>query len=119
MIYAIWTLLLLSGGLFSVASWQCTAILSFGFILGYQHHSAATQCCSFVPGKVPVGYQEKILLRKGVVMHWNRLPKGVVESLSLEVLENCIDVALRDIVSGHGGDGLVVRLDDLSGLFQP
>ena len=60
-----------------------------------------------------------MLLRKGVVMHWNRLPKGGVESLSLEVQENWIDVALRDIVSGHGGDGLVFRLDDLSGLFQP
>ena len=95
MIYAIWTLLLLSGGLFSVASWQCTAILSFGFILGYQ---------------------EKILLRKGVVMHWNRLSKGVVESLSLEVLENCIDVALRDIVGMVGWAG--VRLGDLRGLFQ-
>ena len=23
------------------------------------------------------------------------------------------------MVSGHGGDGLVVGLDDLSGLFQP
>ena len=30
-----------------------------------------------------------------------------------------MDVALRDVVSGHGGDGLVVGLDGLSGLFQP
>ena len=29
------------------------------------------------------------------------------------------DVALRDTVSGHGGDGLIVGLDDLSGLFHP
>ena len=36
---------------------------------------------------------------------------------SLEVFRNCIDVALRDMVSGH--DGLMVGLDDLSGLFQP
>jgi len=28
-------------------------------------------------------------------------------------------VALRDVVSGHGGDGLMVELDGLSGLFQP
>ena len=27
-------------------------------------------------------------------------------------------MALRDMVSGHGDDGLTVRLDDLSGLFQ-
>lgn len=28
-------------------------------------------------------------------------------------------VALRDTASGHGGDGMVVGLDDFSGLFQP
>ena len=28
------------------------------------------------------------------------------------------DVAVRDVVSGHGGDGLMVGLDDLGGLFQ-
>jgi len=29
------------------------------------------------------------------------------------------DVALRDVVSGHGGDRLMVALDALKGLFQP
>ena len=42
-----------------------------------------------------------------------------MESLSLEVFKNHIDVAPRDMVSGHGSDGLVVGLDDLSSLFQP
>ena len=32
---------------------------------------------------------------------------------------NFVDVALRDAVSGHGGDGLMFGLDDPSGLFQP
>ena len=32
--------------------------------------------------------------------------QGVVGSPSLEVFQNCGDVALRDVVSGHGGDGL-------------
>ena len=36
---------------------------------------------------------------------------------SLEVLKNHMDVALRDVVSGHGRDGPAVELDDLSGLF--
>ena len=39
-------------------------------------------------------------------------------SPSLEVFKKRVDVALRDPVSGHGGDGLVVGLGDLSGLFQ-
>ena len=45
------------------------------------------------------------------------MPRAVVESLSLEALEKYGDVALRDIVSGHGGDGLILGLDDLRGLF--
>jgi len=35
------------------------------------------------------------------------------------VFKNCVDVALRGMVSGRGGDGLMIELDDLRGLFQP
>ena len=54
-----------------------------------------------------------------VVLHWHRLPREVVGSPSPEVFQNRVDVALRDVVSGHSGDGLATGLDDLSGLFQP
>ena len=42
-----------------------------------------------------------------------------MESPSQEVFKTCGDVAPGDMVSGHGGDGLTVGLDDLCGFFQP
>ena len=52
------------------------------------------------------------------VRQWHRLPKEV-ESPYLEVFRSRVDVALRAIGSVHGGGGLGVGLDGLSGLFQP
>ena len=43
----------------------------------------------------------------------------MVESLSPEMFKNWGDVALRDVVSGHGGDGLMDGHDDLKSFFQP
>ena len=53
-----------------------------------------------------------------VVMHWHRLPRVVMGSPSLEVFQNCRDVALRDVVSGHGGDVLMIGLDILVVFFN-
>lgn len=39
-------------------------------------------------------------------------------SPSLEVSQSRGDVALRDVGGGHCGGGLMVELDDLSGLLQ-
>jgi len=44
-----------------------------------------------------------------------QLPWEEVESPNMEVFKNCGDVALRDVVSGHGGVGL----DGLRRVFQP
>ena len=45
--------------------------------------------------------------------------RGCGVTLPMDVFKKHIYVALRDMVSGHGGDGLVGRLSDLSRLFQP
>jgi len=61
----------------------------------------------------------KNLFSERIVKHWHRLPREVRESPFLEVFKRRGDVVLKDIVSMHGGDGLMFGIDDLRDLFQP
>lgn len=42
----------------------------------------------------------KNLFMKRLIRHWNRLTREMVVSPFLEVFKRCVDVALRDMVSG-------------------
>ena len=61
----------------------------------------------------------KNLFTERVVRHWNRLPREVVKSPSLEAFKRRVDMKFEIRFSRHGGVvGPMVGLDDLRGLIQ-
>jgi len=68
-------------------------------------------------GRFRLDIREKFYSER-VVRHWNTLPREAVQfhPWSCSVT---INVALRDMVTGHGEDGSMVGLDDLRSILQP
>ena len=54
-----------------------------------------------------------------VVMHWNRLPKEIVDAPSLEALKARLGVALDILVVGDPAHSRGLKLDEHCGPFQP
>ena len=71
-----------------------------------------------VPGEVQVEYHEEFLLRKSGAAVAQAAQGGGAVTVPGGVSEPC-GCGTEDMVSGHGGGGLVAGPGDLRGLFQP
>jgi len=77
----------------------------------------AFSCAGCAGRGVQVGYEERFLLRKSGAAVAQAAQGGGAVTIPGGVPEPC-GCGTEDVVSGHGGDGLVVGPGDLRGLFQ-